>query len=376
MSSSSIVIVSEPSIHPGAMSPAIFDAICAECPVEKVAERLLAGDNPNAACEDGFTALHEAVRLEKTEVLGLLLGNGANPLLKDSDGLTPLMHAVLKSYYAAIPILTENPSTVRGAYPTCDPLYIAVCRDDTAMVDSLFQAGLDPWETIGHTSLITMAQSNGMIQHLLAMGLPVDGCNPYGETLLMEAVVNEDADRVSLLLNAGANPHLQDLDGDTPAILAVCEPSFSTMQTFSEHNVDLSWTDVNGAGLIWYLLLGHQESEDMLPMLTWLIMEGADVHDVPDYLGEINTLMVYAGGEGADPGVIQVLIEAGVEVDTQTQDGFTALMVAAGSGALEAVEALIEAGADESIKADNGWTALDYAIDEGHQEIVQCLQSL
>ncbi|MDO4410246.1 MAG: ankyrin repeat domain-containing protein [Akkermansia sp.] len=70
---------------------------------------------------------------------------------------------------------------------------------------------------------------------------------------------------------------------------------------------------------------------------------------------------------------IQLLKEAGANVNAKNKDGRTALMCASDSGNVEVVKAFLQAGADVNAKTKDGWTALIGASDKGHIEVVKAL---
>lgn len=62
-------------------------------------------------------------------------------------------------------------------------------------------------------------------------------------------------------------------------------------------------------------------------------------------------------------GTLQQLLADGHAVDERGNDGLTALMWAARTGAVDAMRALLDAGADPNVRDDrNGWTPLLHAI--------------
>ena len=67
------------------------------------------------------------------------------------------------------------------------------------------------------------------------------------------------------------------------------------------------------------------------------------------------------------------MLEVGIGIDGQNEEGLTALMNAARSGNKEAVDLLIERGADINVQDNNGWTALLYALNENNKEIAELL---
>lgn len=67
---------------------------------------------------------------------------------------------------------------------------------------------------------------------------------------------------------------------------------------------------------------------------------------------------------GAQVDIVKMLLripEVHQDIDYQDSQGRTALMVAAGVGALEVTAILLNAGAERSLKDNRGMTAYDYA---------------
>ncbi len=141
---------------------------------------------------------------------------------------------------------------------------------------------------------------------------------------------------------------------------------------FSQNNDARSETDT-GAALV--QLSGPQEN--------WANFAGAVERDRADVVREMLRLGVSPNTlvNGGDPSlvrairmdnkdVIEVLLKAkGLQVDTASQYGESALMLAAFKGNMQLVEKLLEMGADIN-RVDN-WTAMHYAASEGHDEVVK-----
>ncbi|KAH8764122.1 ankyrin repeat protein, partial [Hyaloscypha sp. PMI_1271] len=73
---------------------------------------------------------------------------------------------------------------------------------------------------------------------------------------------------------------------------------------------------------------------------------------------------------------IQVLMDAGASIHITTNDGSTALHLAAGSpniGAKQCVEMLLDAGLSLDAKNDQDWTVLHFAAFSGHPKTVELL---
>ena len=83
-------------------------------------------------------------------------------------------------------------------------------------------------------------------------------------------------------------------------------------------------------------------------------------------------VVVWAAWQG-QTGVLEALIEHGVDVNVRTPAGWSALMMAVMAERADAVEALLNAGADLDVRTDVGATALSMAIDRGNEGIVEML---
>jgi len=73
--------------------------------------------------------------------------------------------------------------------------------------------------------------------------------------------------------------------------------------------------------------------------------------------------------------VAKALLAAGADVNDGMKGGTTALIIAADTGDLEAVEFLMSRGAKpDVVRQSDGKTALALAVESGHEQIVELLQ--
>jgi ankyrin repeat protein len=137
---------------------------------ETIAAFLDGGADSNAQDRQGMSPLILAARNERTEIVRLLVGRGADPALADNDGNTALHHFVENRFF-----------------------------DGQDSLDKRLE----------------------LISLLLKAGAPVDAKNIRGLTPLMTAVEQgADPEVLSLLLASGADINAQDEQGLTPLMYA------------------------------------------------------------------------------------------------------------------------------------------------------------
>lgn len=201
--------------------------------VDIARQLIAAGARVDAVDNSGRTALHWVQHSEKAR---LLVSEGANinalstpPRGSDETPVTPLQHK-LASSFGREPDLIETLLDL-GADPTirdgkgrstlfhCDLL---------ADLDRMLGFGLDPHERLsdGANLLLHLLRTGNltlaMVDRLLSLGLPIDGADSDGRTVLHELAETEYADpvHVRVLTDRGADKNLRDKQGRRPYDLA------------------------------------------------------------------------------------------------------------------------------------------------------------
>jgi ankyrin repeat protein len=167
------------------------------------------------------TPLHLASRWRHTDVLASLLKLGADVDSSDSDGMTPLLHALVhQNQSSAVKLLLKHGASVHVRNRNGQmPLHLASqsCRSD--IVASLLKLGAD-----------VDAQDSS---HMTPLHFALSSRSPYrfieydmeGNGRAMEAEPDVEMDEetlvvIELLLEHGANVHLQNDHGKTPLQIA------------------------------------------------------------------------------------------------------------------------------------------------------------
>ncbi|KAI6785148.1 Ankyrin-like protein [Emericellopsis cladophorae] len=180
----------------------------------KLVEQLLdRGVSPNTGPE--INALIEAVRVQDSESIRLLLCFGADPNGTDREGMTPLAAATEKSYLPGAVMLVKygaDPNVKAGPEPE-SPLAMATVENKVSLAHLMLMYGGDVsiLNVEGDTMLISAINKKTpakFVDLLLDYGADPNGKSEEGKTALFEAITSSRADIVTSLLEHGANPNL------------------------------------------------------------------------------------------------------------------------------------------------------------------------
>ena len=180
------------------------------------------------------------------------------------------------------------------------------------------------------------AKNYEQVEQYLKNGEKVNKPNKTGHFPLWNAVWNNDAKMVALLLNNGAN----------------------AKQKFKGKKADIACLEIAAQE-------GHFDIAELL------INAGADIHE-RSFHGH-TPLRIAARNGRAD--LVKYFISKGSVVDTRGDDGATPLEQAAAKGHLDIVMIMVESGANINIQDKEGDTPLGEAAQNGFIEVVSYLLS-
>jgi len=118
----------------------------------------------------GETALHISVKTHAVNWVGFLLNKGANPDIKDRNGNTPLHDAALVGDPTSLTYLLGMKARVNATNNNGEtPLILAVHRRDIDAVHLLIDAGADPkiQDTIAGKSALDYAKQDSRLAPIL-----------------------------------------------------------------------------------------------------------------------------------------------------------------------------------------------------------------
>ena len=196
--------------------------------------------------------------------------------------------------------------------------------------------------------------SKEALQFIIDHGADVNAKNKQNRTALMLASKKGNIDGINVLLKAGANQAIVDVDGNTWLHYAAGEfGSKETLQVIIDHGADVNAK--NKQNITALMLASWKRNTDGIVLLQ----VGAN-QAIVDLYG--NTWLHYAASGVGEKEALQVIIDHGADVNAKNKLNHTALMLASGNGNVDVMNMLIKTGADPDIEDANGNTWLHYAM--------------
>ena len=252
-----------------------------------IAEAVAKGEPVDARDARGWTPLICAVQAGKTDAVRLLLSKHANPNLVTTKGCSALDFAVEEGHDEAVPLLLDagaDPNGFRVTMAnggTCSPLFMAVNHDRLALA-----------------------------KLLLAHGARINDKNNRGNTALIQASRVEDVDQIKWLIGQGADVHpaAQDDNGHPygPLEAATQEGRPYVLEALTDAGVKPAYVK-NASNEALNEAIGSDDYERTQAALA----NGASPTEADDSGVLPITVAVLKG----DPGIVQMLIKAGADVN-------------------------------------------------------------
>jgi ankyrin repeat protein len=381
-----------------------------------VLQLLGTGANPNAAGADGTTAIMWAASNDDAELVHALIKAGASVAAKNQYGTSALTEAAIIGSPAVIEALLQagaDPNTRNPEGET--PLMTAARAGHVDAARLLVKAGADvnAQESWGGQSALMWASAQGqaeMVKFLAAQGADLNArgvvrqwerkviteprpkdMNKGGFTPLLYAAREGCVACARYLVEAGADPNLEDPDRVTPLNMALLNLHFELASYLVKAGADVDKWDLFGRSPLYMAadvntlptkgngamaVLPSEDKLNALDVARALLDAGANPNlrlkrrppyrDVPQdrggdaILAQGATPLLRASRAGDAP-FVDLLLKHGALVDLPSKEGVTPLMAAAGvefgtrvtrgrnrtnEGVLATMRLLIDAGAD------------------------------
>ena len=305
----------------------------------------------NFSLDPGITPLFAAAQSGASEVMKILIKNGANVDVKDDRGRTPLFAAIQSGNMAAIQTLIDAGADVNVEdAQSVTPLDIAMLYENDNIIVQLKNAGARP-KVVGDVEV-----------------------DREGNTPLHQAVKRIDLEAVRRLVSQGADIKISNKHKNTPLHTAVNYYDMQPMhvEIFKELLKAINVLDVvNVSNNDGYTPLHFAAFHGIFTVVEDLVKKGADI----DAKNENYETPLYIAAQRGMLNTVKTLIEKGAAIDAKCNTGETPLCVAAMYGHVEIVKALIKnkARLDYPFVDNYGNTPLHIAAQQGHIKIIEVL---
>jgi ankyrin repeat protein len=354
--------------------------------ISLIKDLLLAGASVNQGADYNGGPLSRAIRNKNTEVIHLLLDNGAdiNYLLSNS---APLAAAIESGVIEMIDLVLE-----RGADPANEEALLQAMSQSIDLVQRLLRSfserypyGKGSYGSIALSQAVR-EQNLPLVQAFLQANIDGGGIwhgSPNATAPLATAIEGDNLAVVEMILNKVVDLNRivrydstyfgEMRDRQTALLVAVSfgNPQMVQLLISRGANVNLA-----ARGGIERTPLQMAAEQGHLAIVQLLIEKGAEVNALPAMKGGATALQLAA--IGGYIGVAEELLRQGASINAPGSDifGRTALEGAAEHGRIDMVQYLLNAGAEITGSGYRQYAmAMQYAKDNGHRAICELLES-
>ena len=292
--------------------------------------------NINIQTNKGWTALVYAIIFSAPpESIELLLRYGANPNdVMDQKGTSVLHFAAYQGNEKVINVLLNASADINiQDNDMVTPLMLAAGFKNKKAVQLLLSRGADINLSDPEGRTVLMRSPDIIFPLINLSSVELNKTDNKGYSLLHWAAMQNNTHLIHTLIQAGLNPNINNTSGKTPLMSAAQNANNEAIEDLLKLGADINQQDSIGFTALHYSVLGYKDS----------------------------------------PETIKLLLKNHANINHTSNDGVTALMLAAFYGLAESVKLLLQNGADPNLQDSSLGTVLTHAESSKQYEIIQLL---
>lgn len=355
----------------------------------------------NYRYDEGRTILWLAVEKQRWSIFDQLVkSKKVDTEIKDNSGMTILMWTIengmekvadmLKNYGLKLPaelsaralrnsVAKENLLKLRTLLPFVSninpvyedgltPLWYAVIKGRTDIVDILLAAGADPGvRDKNKKSLLTYAIetrkfeiAGRLIERKARLSLQ------ESNYLIQKGIAIGDAELVRVVMSAGGNVNQKFDDGMTAVWVAAFNNNREMLSVLATAGANINSKDNEGRTVLMWAVENNRKE-----LAQVVLNHGANVNLLDNRKRTALSIAI----EKNNLAMVDLLVRNKAQVNLKDDNGNSPLLIAAATGNMPIVQLLVEGGANVNTDDKNGNTPLIIAIHKGYGDIARILLS-
>ncbi|KAL1988644.1 hypothetical protein VTN96DRAFT_8344 [Rasamsonia emersonii] len=281
----------------------------------------------------------------------ILLEHEADSEVEGPDNWTPLRYAVSKGRADLCQLLLDNRANANTRSGGDPLLVVAAARGNLEIVKLLVEnrARINAVDSIGRTALVRAADEGhvAVVAYLLDSEADINHSDKYGQTAVILAAGSGRHETLRLLCDRGADIHKATSDGWTA--LDLLRTDAEATRILVEYRGDVNRLAYGGTPCM------RAAWNKWVEPLKVILSAKPDL-EIQDDDGD--TALTVAVRNGSSEEVVRLLLEAGANVNHQTNSKGFPLRDAVVSNKVKTVRTVLEYRPDLSLRDRNGATAL------------------
>lgn len=345
--------------------------------IEAIEKFLAEGGDPDTSYDDGNALIHIAIMSGQAQSLDRLLQAGANPNLRNRAGNTPSILAAGIDRADMINLLLNSGGDMRTVGKSgVTTLMLSASKGNIALMDLFLKLGvpIDSGDNSGRTALFysISAPSPNALDFLIQAGSNAKKIDNEERTPLHLLNGNREVAYAKLLINAGTDLSAKQIsNGETALHIASGAAAWELVDLYLANGALVQINQVSTAlgAPLFYGLRSARPEPDILKTINVLLDSGAD----PNMPSNNNVFPIVHAVENLGFPIIEVLLKSGADLNVRFDESKTLLHKSVIRNIPELTALLLDLGMNPDSQDINGRTALFDAVEAVNLRVAEIL---